>query len=356
MAYSSIVKPTDNFRTKLYAGNGSARSITFDESANMQPDLMWLKGRDTTASWLCNDAVRGATKRLKLDQTSAESTETGMITSFNTNGFSLGTTSTSNNNGSNYVAFNWKANGAGSANTNGSLNSTVSANTTAGFSIVTYTAGGSSAVSTIGHGLGAVPKMIIVKGRDANSTPDQWMVYHEALGNTKRIKLNSTDAAATGSGYWNNTTPTSSLFTVGSSSEGNSANGVYIAYCFADVTGYSKFGSYIGNASNDGTFVYTGFKPAFVIAKLTSVAGENWYVWDNKRSTAGNVVDKFLYPNLTNAEVGSTNFIDFLSNGFKLRSSSDVLNGSGNTHIYMAFAENPLVANSGTEGVPATAR
>ena len=353
MAYTTIKKPIDYFNTKLYTGNGSTQSIT---GVGHQPDFTWIKARNDTANHTLTDAVRGTNSVLYSNQTQAPDTPTNAITSFDSDGFSVGSNGSFNANSINYASWNWKANGAGSANTDGSLNSTVSANTTAGFSIVKYTAGGSSAVSTIGHGLNAVPKMIIVKGTDANSTPDQWMVYHEALGNTKRIKLNSTDVPATGSGYWNNTTPTSSLFTVGNSSEGNSANGIYIAYCFAEKAGYSKFGSYTGNGSTDGTFVYTGFKPAFTILKRTDATG-GWIVVDNKRDTF-NVAGKFLYPHDNGAEQDLTSShtpLDFLSNGMKMRSSNltgtTSLNISGATYIYMAFAEEPLVGDN-----PATAR
>ena len=347
MAYTTINKSTDYFNTKLYTGTGSSNAQT---GVGFQPDWLWIKKRNGAVNHLLHDAIRGVTKLLVSNSTDAEDTNTNILSSFNSDGFTVGTNSASNGNNDTFVAWNWKANGAGSTNTDGSINSTVSASTTSGFSIVKYTGTGSD--MTVGHGLNAVPKMIIVKALTTGTDP--WWVYHASLGNSAKLRLNGTQASQTGSDYiWNQTTPTSSVFSLDGANNGSNANGNnFIAYCFAEKQGYSKIGSYVGNGNADGTFIYTGFKPAFVIAKLTSVAGENWYMWDNKRST-GNVMDKFLYPNLSNAEVGSSSFIDFLSNGFKLRSSSDVLNGSGNTHIFMAFAEAPLV---GTNNVPATAR
>jgi hypothetical protein len=349
MAYSTINKSTDYFRTKLYTGNGSARSITFDESTNMQPDLMWVKGRTTTASWLSNDAVRGATKRLKLDQNSAESTETGMITSFNTNGFSLGTTSTSNANGENYASWNWKAGGGqGSSNTDGSINTTyTSVNTTAGFSISSYTGNGTSG-ATVGHGLGAVPKMIIIKQTSSNGGTENWVVYHASLGNTKRLSLNLTEDISTDSAVWNNTTPTSSVFSLGNSDKSNNNTVSYIAYCFAEKAGYSKFGSYTGNGSTDGTFIYTGFKPSFVLQKSTAVQG--WQLQDNKRN-GFNGANKLLQPNDTAAE-SDVNRIDMLSNGFKVRTTDAGQNSSGQSYIFMAFGQSIV----GSNNIPATAR
>ena len=349
MAYTTINKSTDYFNTVTYTGNGGTQTIS---GVGFQPDFSWVKGRDYAYYHYLQDAVRGSQKILYTNNTDAEATITAGISAWNADGYVTGSQGALNYSGRTFVAWNWLANGAGSTNYDGSITSTVSANTTSGFSIVKYTAGGSSAVSTIGHGLNAVPKMIIVKGTDSNSSPDQWMVYHEALGNTKRIKLNSTDASATGSGYWNNTTPTSSLFTVGSSSEGNSANGIYIAYCFAEKQGYSKFGSYTGNGNADGTFVYTGFKPAFVMVKKTSGA-DAWQMTDHKRDA--NVSPNFarVLANDTQAEATNTTWarIDKFSNGFKLGGTDSVSNENGSSYIYMAFAEEPLVGDN-----PATAR
>ena len=348
-AYTSINKPTDNFRTKLYTGNGSARSITFDESTNMQPDLMWLKGRNTTASWLCNDVLRGATKRLKLDANSAESTETGMISSFDTNGFSLGTTSTSNNNGSNYVAYSWKAAGAGSSNGDGTTTSTVSVNTAAGCSLVQYA--GASSAKTIGHGLGVTPDLMIVK---TYSSGYEWAVYHKDLGAGKNLYLDSNGGASNTTTFWNNTAPTNQVFSAGGQIIYTNYSGQnYIAYCFASKRGYSRIGTYEGNGSSDGTFVYTGFKPAWVLIKQSSASGEEWQLLDNKRNTF-NPTNTAIFPSDTAVENSGTDRSDFLSNGFKLRSNSAGVNASGATYVYAAFAEEPLVDSTGK--IPTTAR
>ena len=348
MAYAAITRPTDNFRTKLYAGNGSARSITFDESANMQPDLMWVKGRDTTASWLCNDVLRGATYRLKLDANTAQSQETGMITSFDTNGFSLGTTSTSNNNGSNYVAYNWKAAGAGSSNGDGTTTTTVSVNTAAGCSLVQYA--GASSAKTMGHGLGVAPDLMIVK---TYSSGYEWAVYHSSLGHGKNLYLDSNGGASNTTTFWNNTAPTNQVFSAGGQIiYTNYAGQNYIAYCFASKKGYSKIGNYVGNGNADGAFIFTGFKPGLVLVKRTDTTG-NWVIEDNKR-IGYNEANYHLYPNLTNQE-GSNYFIDQVSNGFKIRGSAGDTNATGGEYIYMAIAAEPLVANVG-QSIPTTAR
>ena len=352
MAYTTISKSSDYFRTKLYTGNETARSITFDESANMQPDLMWVKSRGHTASWLVNDAVRGATKRLKLDMNSAESTQAAMITAFNTNGFSLGTSTTANQNSTNFIAYNWKANGAGSSNSDGNITSTVSANTTAGFSIVKYSgnSGGNGYSATIGHGLGTAPSMVVVK---CITNSDGWFTYHK--GNTSApqtdfLRLDNTDATADLAGMWYDTAPTSSVFTVGTDGGVNQVGRDYIAYCFAEKTGYSKFGSYTGNGNANGTFIYTGFKPSFIIAKKTNSTG-NWVIVDTKRDGYNGANDT-LSTNATDTESGGNRF-DIYSNGFKARSTSSYSNSSGDTFIYIAFAEAPLV---GSNNVPCTAR
>ena len=345
MAYSTIVKPSDYFNTKLYTGNGTTQSIT---GVGFQPDFTWIKSRTSGAWHHMGDVVRGADKRLQTNSTNAESTSTTGITSWDSDGFSLGDNGDTNSNTNNFASWNWKANGAGSSNTDGSITSTVSVNTTAGFSIVSWT--GTGANATIGHGLNSVPKMILLKCR---TQPDKWIVYHNSIGNTKYLVLNGTDAETTSSTHWNNTSPTNSVFSTGSSGNVSGVGETFIAYCFAEKTGYSKFGSYVGNGSTDGTFIYTGFKPAFVIYKGASGANtvDNWEMADNKRSVY-NGVENVLYPNLSNAEgTGVTTRLDLLSNGFKMRTGATDYNGSGQTYIYMAFAEEPLVGDN-----PATAR
>jgi len=363
MAYSSIVKPSDYFNTKLYTGTTNAQSIT---GVGFQPDMTWIKVRSASAYHVIQDAVRGATgtDTYSLITNAEAGDNTDAITSFDSDGFSLGTDANdrSNYSGQTHVAWNWKANGQGSSNTDGSINTTyTSVNTTAGFSISKYTGTGSNA--TVGHGLGVAPNMIIIK---CTSHTSNWGIYHKSIGADKMLNLNTTAAEATNGGYFNNTDPTTTVFSLGD--EGNDTNGSgkgYIAYCFAEKQGYSKFGSYTGNGNNDGTFVYTGFKPAFVMIKRTSNT-DNWYMKDNKRSGTAALQDfgqmnpnQTQHPSANNnsAENKASAFAtDILSNGFKLRGTDSGLNQSGESYIYMCFAEEPLVANSGTDGVPATAR
>ena len=340
---AQINKPTDYFNTKLYTGNGSTQSIS---GIGFQPDWVWIKSRSQAVNHYGYDSVRGTDKRLQQNITNAESTtDTTWFNSFDSDGFTIGSEANINNSSSTYASWNWLASNTTASNTDGSITSTVSANTTSGFSIVSYTGTGSNA--TVGHGLGVAPKMIITKAR---GTTNNWGTYHESLGNTDAVFLNLTAATDTASTYWNNTSPTSSVFSVGSAA-GTNPSATMIAYCFAEKKGFSKFGSYTGNGNNDGAFIYTGFKPAFVINKIYSGTTSSWNIFDNKRD-GFNDQNKQLYADLSNAEA-SGGKIDLLSNGFKVRSSSDEVNGSGYGYIYMAFAENPLV---GTNNIPATAR
>jgi len=348
MAYTDIDKPSDYFNTKLYTGNGSTQSIT---GINFQSDMVWTKARSGTYGTQDHaiiDVVRGVTKTIRPNKTTAEGTETNTITSFDTDGYTIGGDNGKfNQSSTEYVSWNWLAdNTSGSSNTDGSITSTVSANTTSGFSIVSYTGTGSA--GTLGHGLGSTPKMIIVKCR---SDADTWAVYHENVGATKYMELDTTAAEQVSTQPWNDTAPASSVFTVGNWSATNGSSRTYIAYCFAEKKGFSKIGSYTGNGSTEGTFVYTGFKPAFVIYKKSSASGSDWIMVDNKRNTF-NVLNKELYSNVSTAE-GTVDLLDFTSNGFKCRRSHTSQNESGQTYIYMAFAENPLV---GTNDIPATAR
>ena len=253
----------------------------------------------------------------------------------------------SNASGVNYVAWQWAANGAGSSNTDGTISSTVSADTTSGFSIVSYV-GNSTSGATVGHGLGAVPKMMILKDRDV---AENWCIYHEELGPTKFLYF-TTAAAFTASNRWNDTAPTSSVFTLGNETQVNATGRDYVVYCFAEIPGYNSIGSYTGNGSTDGPFVYTGFKPAFVMTKRTNAASD-WKMWDNER-VPYNVNGLTLAANSNGAESsGTAQHSDFLSNGLKIRGSDTETNGSGSTYIYMASAENPF---GGDGAAPATAR
>ena len=347
MAYSSIVKPTDYFNTKLYTGNGSSNALT---GVGFQPDLVWVKSRSQANSHVLFDAIRtfAGGKEIQSNNTGAEgasdSAGYGYISAVSADGFTaqVGTSAGDYTNVSsqNYVGWNWLGANGTASNSNGSITSTVSANTTAGFSIVSYTGTGSSP-ATIGHGLGATPDMVIIKDRDASKA---WVCYHSAIGATKGIFLEQTSAANTSSTYFNNTAPTSSVFTIADSSHVNTSSDKYIAYCFAGKKGYSKFGSFTGNNNADGVFVYTGFKPAWVMTKSSNQGGTgyDWVMFDNKRNPF-NVSDAYIDANLNAAEVTSgRNEVDFLSNGFKCRSSYGDLN-SNYQYIYMAFAENPFV-------------
>jgi len=353
MAYTTIDDPTDFFNTKLFVGNSSTNAIT---GVGHQPDWTWIKRRDggTGYSNFLFDAVRGVNKGISSNQTAAEQTFTNGFNSFDSDGFTLGantsgsTATELNYSGGNYVSWNWKAGGSASSNSDGSITSSVSASTTAGFSIVSYT-GTASAGATVGHGLGVKPDMIITKAR---AIADNWGVYHKSLGATKGLYLNTTNAEITSSAYYNNTEPTSTLVTLGDN-EATNDNDTMIMYAFAEKKGFSKFGSYTGNGNADGTFVYLGFRPAWVMVKTTTDAGYNWVVYDNKR-VGFNPDNDTLNANETRAEQ-TTGFghIDMVSNGFKIRASTNDTNRSGNVFIYMAFAESPFVSSG---GIPTTAR
>ena len=348
MSYTNgLDKPSDYFNTKLYAGNNGTQSIT---GIGFAPDWVWIKNRDTTDNNVLYDTVRGVQKRLISNNTDAEATKTNGLTAFGSDGFSLGSAGESNDN--NLVSWNWKA---GTSFTNdasgtgiGTIDSTGSVNTDAGFSIISYTGTGSN--GTVAHGLGVAPTMIIVKNRN---TTNGWEVFNASLGATKVILLDRDEAAQTSSSSWNNTAPTTSVFSIGTAAGTNGNGNSLIAYCFAEKQGYSKFGSYTGNGSTDGIFVYTGFKPAWLVAKRTNDTGA-WYTVDNKRDTF-NVTHKWLDLDSSDAENTSSAAlnVDFLSNGFKNRTSNNSRNGSGQSYIYMAFAENPFTTST---GIPATAK
>ena len=348
MAYTTINKSSDYFNTKLYTGNATQRTI----DVGFKPDLVWGKLRSTTGNHWLWDSIRGANYYLKSNATDANNTGGVQdLNGFVSNGFTVGTGTRMNTNSETMASWNWLANGQGSSNTDGSINTTyTSANTTSGFSIVKWTST-DTAGSTIGHGLGAVPKMIITK-KLTGGNPNYWTTYHNSIGNTKSIFLNDTGAESGAStSYWNDTSPTSSVFSTGTYFDA----GDYIAYCFADVQGYSKFGSYTGNgSSSSGTFIYTGFKPAWVLVKRTNASGNNWQLHDIKRTQYAQPINHRIAPNSNLAEqTGDTLGFDFVSNGFRPNNNNADYNGSGSTYIYMAFAEAPLV---GTNNVPCTAR
>ena len=318
-----------------YTGNGGTQSIT---SLGFQPDLVWVKRRNAVASHNLVDAVRGASKILYSDATTAEITDTNDINAFNSNGWTMGLNTDVNASGGTYVGWTWRGANATVTNTAGSIISTVSANTTAGFSIVSYT-GNLTSNSTVGHGLGVAPSMIIVKDRDGSNP---WPVYHVSLGVQYYTLLNATDASYNNlANYWSSSNPTSTVFGLGAYGGNNPLNSKMIAYCFAPVAGYSRFGSYTGNGSSDGPFVFTGFRPRFLIVKRTNDIG-SWIMTDSARSTY-NVTGELFNANTSGAEftTGDIKF-DYLSNGFKLREVNGAINASGSSYIYMAFAESPF--------------
>ena len=327
-AYTTIDNPELYFQAKLHTGNATNRSITLDGSEDMQPDFVWIKQRSSSNNHELFDAVRGATKRMYSDVTNVEDTGATTLTSFDSDGFSLGT-GNPNNDGGTYVSWCWKE------------------SATAGFDIVTFTGNGSA--RTISHSLSAKPEFFVVKSRTYG---EQWECYSKTIGATKCLQWDDDSAEADIAGRFNDTEPTSSVFTVGDADAVNKNTYTYVTYLWRSVQGFSKMGSYTGNGNADGTFIYTGFRPAYIMIKNASASG-NWELFDNKRSTY-NLMHATLYADTDGAEyTGTGNQIDVLSNGFKIRLNDTNTNGSGNTHIYAAFAEAPFV---NSEGVPANAR
>ena len=344
MAYTTINKSSLHMNTKLFTGTGSENAIT---GIGFQPDWVWFKSRTNTEHHKLYDAVRGVQKTLYSNLDNASYTDAQSLKSFGSDGYTVGTESAINGNGQSIVSWNWKANGQGSANTDGTINSTyTSANTTSGFSIIQYTGTGSA--GTVGHGLDQTLDAVIVK---KTSGDEDWNVWFRA--ETPKIGILNDGAAfySPGAAGINGPTITSDVVGLGTSATANGSGATYVAYCFAEKQGYSKFGSYVGNGNADGSFIYTGFKPAFVIIKESN-GTNSWQMWDNKRP-GYNLTDKYLQPNTTSAEISGNNQIDILSTGIKLRSSNTANNGNGQSFIYMAFAESPFVSSS---GVPTTAR
>jgi hypothetical protein len=333
---STIVKGASYMNATLYNGNGGTQTI----ATGFQPDLTWIKVRNVADDHFVYDSNRGATLYVNTNIAGPEVTIANGLTAWTSNGFILGDSGSTNNASNNFVAWDWQAGkGSNNSNTNGSITSTVSVSATAGFSIALYS-GNSTSGATVGHGLGVTPSMIIVKRRNATlAQSPNWIVYHASLGNTKALILDTTLSAQTATGFWNNTSPSSSVFTVGNDANTNVSTFNYVAYSWAEIAGFSKFGSYTGNGSADGPFVYCGFQPKWLMIKVTNTT-DNWYVIDTVRQTY-NVIGPTLAPNLSNAEFTLT-VADVLSNGFKIRNSASTLNGNGNTVIYAAFASNPF--------------
>ena len=333
MAYTTIDNPELYFQVKAYAGTGSSNAQTFDGDEDMQPDLVWIKNRDQALNWMMFDAVRGTTKYFYSNLTEAEGTNdpATILTAFGSDGFTVGANNNVNQSSNDIVAICWKE------------------SATAGFDIVGYT--GNETARTQAHSLSAVPHVMIVKNRE---TTDDWNVYHHkntSAPETDYLNLHDDGATSDYHEFWNDTVPTSGVFSLGASTGVNDDLGM-IAYLWSEKQGFSKFGSYTGNGNNDGTYVHTGFAPAFVLIKKSSASGTSWVIFDNKRNTF-NERSRILQTNDNGAEETSTNRIDFTSNGFKLRGTWTVINNSGDTYIYMAFAEAPFVNSN---GVPCNAR
>ena len=364
MSYTNgLDDPSAHFQIATYTGNGTDNTaITYDGNSDMQPDFLWFKLRSTTGNHVLFDSNRGVTKYIRSNTTAAETTNGTLLKSFDTDGFTVGSNASTNYNNQTLVSWGWKANGGStSSNTDGTgITSTVQANTDAGFSIVTYTGiGAGNANPSVGHGLGVTPQVVLVKGR---SQANSWIMYNYAIdganSRNKYLVLNSDGAAGTLANYWGTAASggvTSSTFGVyaDNQSGNNYLNGTHVAYCFAEKQGYSKFGKYVGNGNANGSFIYTGFKPAFLMIKDTGAAG-NWFITDHKRNPF-NLTDDWLVANGSGAETNYLNAssVDYLSNGFKLRTSYSETNTNARKYIYMAFAENPFTTST---GIPTTAR
>ena len=348
MAYAAISKPSLHMNTVLYTGDGSGATVS---GVGFQPDLNWTKSRSDVLNHAVTDSGRGVQKTLYTNLDAEQDDVTNGLTAFNADGYVHGDHALWATNTATYASWNWKANGAGSLNEVGTINSTVSVNTTNGFSLATYTGNGSTS-QTVGHGLGVAPAMILMKAYDSSAY--WWWMSHRGMSAVdKSLHINEiNDESTNAQGI---TARSSTTFGVGNDTGCNSSGYNYVAYSFAQIKGYSRFGSYTGNGSTDGSVVYCGFKPAWLMIKCTSHDAD-WEVLDNKRSPE-NVANEKLLPNSSAIESTSTaNQVDFLSNGFKIRASNDETNGSGRSYIFAAFAEEPLVANVGANGIPATAR
>ena len=354
MAYTTINDPSEYFHIQLYSGDGNTnRDVTNDANAgDFKPDWLWLKNRTdgSTQNMLFNSNV-GMPNHLHADNNDAEQTATNKATVFNTDGFRIQDHSQVNGSGKNYVAWQWKCNGGTtSSNSGGSITSTVQVNATAGFSIVTFTGNGTGG-ATIAHGLGALPHMILSKSR---GHAENWAVYHQFSNATPEdyyFALDDNRAAIDSNVVWNDTAPTSTLVTLGSQDKINKSSSTHIAFCFTEIQGYSKFGSYIGNGNADGAFIYLGFKPAFIMIKATDQ--DEWRMYDHQRSSSFNPINVRIKAEQDAAESQDDTECDFLSNGVKILSNSGGVGTSGQTYTYMAFAEHPFVSSKGT---PVTAR
>ena len=348
-----INKPNDFFNTLLYSGNNTNNtSIT---GVGFEPDLTWIKNRNSSGNNCLFTQMTGldVAGYLASNSANAFASDATLFKSFNSDGYTVGTGGNVNDSGRTYCSWNWKAGTSfsNSAGANGaSIASTGNINTTAGISMITYTGNGASS-ATLAHGLTTVPKMMFVKRRDASAS---WFVYHQILGANNQLKLDNQEASSANQGAWNNTAPTSSLFTIGTADSVNANNGTYINYLFSEIPGYSKIDKYTGNGNADGPIVNCGFKPAFVLVKITTASNENWMLLDNKRDGFNTQNDQ-LFPNTNDDEEANTE-ADFLSNGFKLTRANSRMNGAAGNYVFIAFAENPFVTSTGNGSIPTTAR
>ena len=357
--YTTIDDPSEYFQTKIWTGNATSRTIDLDSNSTMQPDFSWVKTRSETHTHYLQDSTSGTTKYLRSQMSAAQQTSSGPIT-YNSTGFGVGSGDEPNTDGATVVGWFWKANGGtrttfteSGANPGGGYQ----VNTTAGFSIVDYTGTGSA--GTVSHGLTAKPEFIIVKRLDGTA---DWNIYHAANTSEPETEyLRFTTANTSDVTTWNDTAPTTSVFSVSDDSAVNGNDNTYIAFCWASKQGYSKFGKYEGTGHASGPFIYTGFKPALILIKNIDNSGWNWAAIDNARTPFnGEGVAEWLWPDLNNAEFTDTDSgidmdLDMLSNGFKITTERDELN-LGSTFVYMAFAEQPFVTSTDTNSIPATAK
>jgi hypothetical protein len=361
MAYTTIDDPSQFFQCALYTGNSNYNTITNDGNSDLAPDIIWGKCRSTTKTHYFYDSIRGVENRVETDNSANQDANTNGVLNFYTDGFRLGSGNTENDNGESFVAWQWKVNGGTVANnTDANTTTSVQTNLAAGITIGTYE-GNSTNGNSIGHGLGAIPDFFMIKGYSGVGTK-YWIIgcpniASMANGASKILYLDLNNAVTNDTSTWGNVNLTSTTVTINSGQYVNHANSNYMFYAFKNIQGYSKVGEYVGNGSANGPFVYTGFKPAFVMVKNTSQAA-NWEIFDHKRSPS-NVANLKLGANLTAAENGSDlgttsqNNIDMLSNGFKMRTGNTDTNVSGNVYMYISFAENPFVTST---GIPTTAR
>ena len=345
MAYSTIDDPTLYFNTVLYAGTGSEQTVS---GVNFSPGLTWLKSRSNGQPNVLSDSVRGGNKQLYTADTQAETTYGQYLKSFNSDGFVLGTDSGINQSSQTFVSWNWKAGGSASNNTDGNKTISLSVNTTAGFSVGTYTGDGQD--NTIGHGLGAIPDWLMIKNRSSGSR--KWQLWHNGLtGTNKYLAIDRSDAELTDSASWDNTAHSNTVWNTYGSGEANQNGENFVCYAWTSIQGFSKFGSYTGNANANGPFIYTGFKPAWIMTKQIN-GGSSWIVHDNKRDPI-NAVTEYFTVEEPDAAGTLANSFDLCSNGFKVRTSNGDRNSSGDSFAYWAFAESPLV---NSEGIPNNAR